>query len=237
MRAAVLQHIWCESPGYYGELLEERGHEIDVYELDEGSPLPDLDGLDLVLVLGGPMSVNDEEGHSFLAPEERWIAEAIGGSIPYFGVCLGAQLLAATLSADVFQGQTPEVGVMAVSATPNGQKDGVLGVLGSDSLVLQWHGDTFDLPEGASLLASSALYPNQAFRWGDTAYGLQFHLEVTGEMIGHWAEIPEYRDSLTQTMGPMGFDLLADDFRRHESTLKASAVAVFSAFLDEVASR
>ena len=132
----------------------------------------------------------------------RAIGEAVRAGVPYFGACLGVQLLAAALGARVYTGAAPEVGLLPVELTPEGRADPVLGALPDGEVTLQWHGDSFDLPEGATLLASSPLYANQAFRFGDCAYGVQFHIEVSLAMAREWAAVPAYAASLERTEGP-----------------------------------
>ena len=122
---------------------------------------------------------------------------------PYWGVCLGVQLLAASLGARVYPGPEPEVGLLPVSMTGEARSDPVFAGAPHELLTLQWHGDTFDLPEGAVRLAGSPAYPNQAFRF-QRAYGVQFHLEVSAEMAREWAEVPEYVASLERTLGSEG---------------------------------
>ena len=132
--------------------------------------------------------------------------------MPFWGVCLGVQLLAASLGAHVYPGAEPEVGLLPVEITTEGRADQVFADAPDDLLTLQWHGDTFDLPDGAVRLAGSPAYPNQAFRFG-AAYGVQFHLEVSREMARDWADVPAYTASLEQTLGP---GLAADFMRRIE---------------------
>ena len=123
--------------------------------------------------------------------------------VPYWGVCLGVQLLAASLGAPVYPGPEPEVGLLPVSLTGEARSDPVFGEAPHELVTLQWHGDTFDLPDGAVRLASSPAYANQAFRF-ERAYGVQFHLEVSAEMAREWAEVPEYVTSLERTLGVDG---------------------------------
>ena len=143
----------------------ERGAEIVRVELDEGDPLPDREAFDAIVAMGGPMSVNDEAEHPWLRARSALIAEAVGRGVPFWGACLGVQLLAASLGAAVYAGPEPEVGVLAVELTDDGAADPVFGRGSGAVLTLQWHGDTFDLPVGAVLLAGSPAYPNQAFRY------------------------------------------------------------------------
>src|SRR5579872_2181479 len=194
MRTLVLQHIACEPPGAYEDVLRERGARIHRVELDEGEPLPDWREFDAIVAMGGPMSVNDEL--DWLIAEKAAIAAAVRAGTPFFGACLGSQLLAASLGARVYAGEAPEVGVLPVTLTDAALADPVFAGLPRELLTLQWHGDTFELPVGAVRLASSPAYPNQAFRWGQRAYAVQFHLEVTEGMACEWAEVPEYERSL-----------------------------------------
>ena len=234
-RATVLQHIRCEPPGIYAEMLTDRGIGIDVIELDEGDELPGWREVDLVLAMGGPMSVHDEAEHAWLAGEKRWIADAVQAGIPYFGVCLGAQLLAASLGAEVFAGSRPEVGVLPVAVTAAARGDPVLGQLGDEFLALQWHGDTFGIPADAVRLAGSAAYQNQAFRFGATAYGVQFHVEVTERMLADWHEVPAYARSAQTVLGVGGFQRLAAEFAAASTAMARSASLLFAGWLDQAA--
>ena len=200
MRVLVLQHIACEPPGVYEDVLRERGAELVRVELDEGDPIPDGE-FDAIVAMGGPMSVNDEASLPWLAGEKRFVAEAVRAGTPYWGVCLGVQLLAASLGARVYPGQEPEVGLLPVELTEDARADPVFGGAPDRLVTLQWHGDTFDLPDGAVRLAGSLAYPNQAFRYAN-AYGVQFHLEVSTEMAREWADVPEYAASLERVLGP-----------------------------------
>ncbi|MGI8421834.1 MAG: type 1 glutamine amidotransferase, partial [Gaiellaceae bacterium] len=181
-RTLVLQHIACEPPGVYEDVLRERGATIHRVELDEGEPLPDWRDFDAIVAMGGPMSVNDEAELPWLRDEKALIGEAVRAGVPCFGACLGVQLLAASLGAEVVPGPAPEVGLLPVFLTDAAASDSVFAPLPHELLTLQWHGDTFALPEGAVLLASSPAYQNQAFRWGRHAYGVQFHRELAREM-------------------------------------------------------
>jgi len=231
-RAVVLQHIRCEPPGLFTGMLADRGIAIETIELDEGGSLPDWREADLVIAMGGPMGAYDEDGHSWLAAEKRWIAAAVRAGTPYFGVCLGAQLLAASLGADVYAGDKPEVGVLQVEVTGDGLADPVFGALGEAFPALQWHGDTFAIPAGAVRLAQSAAYPNQAFRFGEVAYAVQFHVEVTDSMLGEWKLVPAYRQSASAALGPGGLGRLADAFAAERDSMAKSAAGMFGAWLD-----
>ena len=232
MRALVLQHIACEPPGIYEDVLRERGATIHRVELDEGEPLPDWHGFDAIVAMGGPMSVNDEENHPWLVHEKRLIAEAVRAGTPFFGACLGVQLLAASLGGRVYPGHEPEVGLLPVFLTDAAVRDPLFAGLPRELLTLQWHGDTFDLPPGALLLATSPVYPHQAFRWGRSAYGVQFHLEVSMEMASDWGEVPAYADSLESLLGSGSLARLIEDLDRRADELRGYGRRMFERWLD-----
>lgn len=232
MRVLVLQHIACEPPGEYEDVLRERGAEILRVELDEGEPLPPRGEFDAIVAMGGPMSVNDDAEHPWLTDEKRMIGESVRAGTPYWGACLGVQLLAASLGAQVYPGSLPEVGLMNVELTDKAIEDPVFRALPLSLLTLQWHGDTFDLPEGAVRLAGSSTYPNQAFRWGDRAYGVQFHVEVTIDLAQQWARVPEYGAYVDRALGPGSLSGLLHQFGEHESELRSLGRAMFSNWLD-----
>jgi GMP synthase (glutamine-hydrolysing) len=233
LRVLVLQHIACEPPGVYEDVMRERGASIHRVELDEGEPLLEGPGdFDAIVAMGGPMSANDDTELPWLTAEKRLIAAAVRGGTPYFGACLGVQLLAASLGARVYAGPAPEVGLLAVSLTDEGAADPLFAGLPRDILTLQWHGDTFDLPEGAVRLAGSDAYPNQAFRFGRAAYGVQFHLEVSPEMAAGWARVPEYAAYLDRVLGPGSLPGLLRGFAAASPGLMDHARALFERWMD-----
>jgi GMP synthase (glutamine-hydrolysing) len=212
MDVLVLQHIACEPPGAFEDVLAAAGADIHRVELDEGDALPPWQDFVAIVAMGGPMSVNDDAELPWLTAEKQAIADAVRAGVPYWGSCLGVQLLAAALGAPVYAGTQPEVGVLPVTLTDEGQSDPVFAGLPAEFLTLQWHGDTFDVPEGGVLLASSPTFPNQAFRVGRTAYGVQFHVEVTEQMAREWAEVPAYAEYADRVLGAGGIDRLMADF-------------------------
>jgi GMP synthase (glutamine-hydrolysing) len=236
MRVLVLQHIACEHPGVFSEVMRDRGVEQVPVEIDENEPLPDWREFDAVLAMGGPMGAGDDAEHAWLAPEKRLVREAVDEGRPFLGVCLGVQLLAAALDAPVYPAERPEVGLLPVALTPEGRDDPLFAGVEEPLVSLQWHGDTFDLPDGAALLARSPLVPNQAFRARERAYGVQFHLEVTGEMAREWAAVPAYQRSLADTLGEKeGASFIADVEHRADE-LHPAARRLFANWL-EIAAR
>jgi len=152
---------------------------------------------DLVVILGGPMSVNELGKFPYLAEEKSFIKRAIEADKPLLGICLGSQLIASALGAEVYPGKK-ELGWYPLRLTEEGKKDIALSEFPVSFDVFQWHGETFDLPENAILLASSERHKNQAFRIGKS-YALQFHFEVMWDMILDWSKgVPEIRDMITR---------------------------------------
>lgn len=151
-------------------------------------PLPRHDEVDGVVAMGGPMNVDDHEGYPALATEREWLAEAVRRDMPVLGVCLGAQLLARALGAEVRPAERPEIGFATIEVSD--PHDPIVGALAPSTPVFQWHGDVFDLPEGARSLASSAQTECQAFRYGQ-AWGLLFHPEADVDLVESWLRVPE----------------------------------------------
>jgi GMP synthase (glutamine-hydrolysing) len=236
MRVLVLQHVDCEHPGAFSEVMEERAVEAVAIELDHGEPLPDWGDFDALLVMGGPMGACEDDRHPWLADERRLVREAVAGGRGCLGVCLGVQLLAAALGAPIRTLDRPEVGLLPVELTPAGRAHPLFAGLEDPLLSLQWHGDTFDLPDGATLLASSPAAPNQAFEVGERAFGVQFHLEVTEEMARQWSVIPEYRNYIDATLGPERGGAFLVDLERRAGELHPAARRLFSNWLDLAAS-
>lgn len=173
MRAVCLQHVRFEGPGVFKRLLEKYGHCIEQRVVPEAG-LPTSPG-EFLLVMGGPMSVNDAE--PWINEELTFIRQAVNAGVPYLGICLGSQFLAKALGAKVYPGPALEVGMTPIRLTPEGRKDAVFRSVPDPWEVFEWHGEVFDLPSGAAPLAVSDVCP-QAFRFGERAYGILFHAEL-----------------------------------------------------------
>lgn len=193
MSVLALQHVDVERLSLLEEVLAQKGVPARYLALHEGERLPrslgELKDTQAIVVLGGPMGVYEAEKYPWLVDELRFLREALHAGFPVYGLCLGAQLMAAALGARVYPGEAKkEIGWFPVDLTPEAEGDPLLGDEAASFPVFQWHGDTFDIPESAVHLASSARYPNQAFRWGARAYAFQFHLEIGMEDISTWLD-------------------------------------------------
>lgn len=182
MNVHILQHVPFEGPGSFSDWLAARRATVTFTRFFEDPALPDPSGLDLVLAMGGPMSVNDEAELPWLVDEKRFIRRAIELGIPVLGVCLGSQLIASALGARVYPNREREIGWFPVAAAEEAGEGSSFRFPPSID-VFHWHGETFDLPPGAVRLAGSAACENQAFQIGRHAIGLQFHLETTPESL------------------------------------------------------
>jgi GMP synthase (glutamine-hydrolysing) len=187
----VLQHVCHESLGSLGAYFRDAGlpcRHIEVFQ--EIPDRLDVAGAAGLVVLGGPMNVDEVDRYPFLRDEVAWIHEALSAEMPVLGICLGAQLLAKSLGSRVYAGATKEVGWYEVELTPAAAGDPLFAGSHTREVVFQWHGDTFDLPPGAVHLAQSGQCLHQAFRYGRAAYGLQFHVEMTAELLDDWLDDP-----------------------------------------------
>ncbi|MEK6576640.1 MAG: type 1 glutamine amidotransferase [Nitrospirota bacterium] len=202
-KGLIIKHIDIEGPGRLGEFLASKGTPLDYIELENGDHVPENpDDYRFIIILGGPMNVYEEDKYPYLKDEDRFIKDAIKRGTPILGICLGAQLIAKAAGAKVFANPAKEIGWYNVTLTKEGLEDPLFRGLDREFSVFQWHGDTFFIPEGGVMLAGSKLCKNQAFRYR-SAYGLQFHVEVTEGMIKEW--IGSYQgelDSLKEIIDP-----------------------------------
>jgi GMP synthase (glutamine-hydrolysing) len=188
MNVLIVKHVDIEGPGLIEHCLNQRAIPSRIICLETGDSLPGPNGFTHIVLLGGPMNVYEEDRYPFLKGEDLFIKEAIQRGKNILGICLGAQLIAKALGARVTKSPVREIGWSEVSLTEEGSKDRLFAALPKTFPVFQWHEDTFQIPRWGTLLATSPDVPNQAFRYGGNAYGLQFHLEVTKKMIREWTD-------------------------------------------------
>jgi GMP synthase (glutamine-hydrolysing) len=189
----VLQHHEAEPPGLIADVLREAGCAVEV-AWPGRDERPDRRGgpVAALVLMGGPMAVYEAAGLPWMMRELAWLRSALEDGVPILGICLGSQLLAAAGRSEVYRGgRGAEIGWAPIRPTAAGLADPLLGALFDDGAlpevpVFHWHGDTFDLPPGATALAGSARYPQQAFRLGPLAWGLQFHVEVSAAIVEDW---------------------------------------------------
>lgn len=189
MRVYVLQHVPFEELGNIQPWLVQHNAEIHYCRLYANDPLPDVNETDLLIVLGGPMSVNDESHYPWLVAEKAFLAQAIAAEKPIVGICLGAQLIASSQGARIYSNYAKEIGWFDITAVA---ASGDVLPLPATMHVFHWHGETFELPANAVLLASSVACNNQIFQLGQRVIGLQCHLETTADnarsMVLHCAD-------------------------------------------------
>jgi GMP synthase-like glutamine amidotransferase len=193
MSVLILQNIGTEGPGTIGDFLAKSGIGYSIVDLTS-SVFPSAESYDTLVMMGGPMSVNESDIYPYIDAEAELARAFMKKGKKVLGVCLGAQIMAKALGAKVYPGTEKEIGWYDIELTPEGTQDrlmeklvsGPRGDAGRTFKVFHWHGETFDIPAGAVCLAQSVLYPNQAFRYGKNAYAFQFHIEVHRQMIYDW---------------------------------------------------
>ncbi len=229
----VFRHVPHEGLGTLAELFERAGEPyqyLDLYrEVPERFPYESAKAL---VVMGGPMNVYENDLYPFLDFEDDAIRGALERELPVLGICLGSQLLARALGARVRRNPVKEIGWYELRPSPEGAEDALFRHLAPRECVFQWHGDTFDLPLGAVHLASSELCFNQAFRYGERSYGLQFHLEVGEEMIREWLAEPGNDAELLALGGSIDPAAMLAETPRHARRQRQLAEAVFGEWLD-----
>jgi GMP synthase (glutamine-hydrolysing) len=224
----IIQNDEIDTPGTLLHVLKSRGVDICLIKAYESNLPSELDGLSGLIVLGGHMGVYETEKYPFLLEEMALIRSAISDNKPVLGICLGAQLLAGALGASVHPHTLTEIGWMPISLTPKGLSDPLFTGLGETITLLDWHGDTFELPEGADLLATSELCQQQAIRFGKNAYGIQFHLEAELTNITTLVETSPDSMAAAHTDGPT---ILSETSKHFPNMLKLAHI-IFGRWID-----
>jgi len=232
-RILVFQHVPYEPLGALDPLIRGRRHRIKYVNFGR-EPLaePSLQGYQALIILGGPMNIGQEALFPHLDIEKKLILQAIEADIPVLGICLGAQLIASALGANVHPMTNAEIGWYPLHATNQGSADPLFREFGESEPIFQWHAYTFDLPVGATRLITSENCPNQAFKVGSNVYGFQFHLEADLALIQRWLKLPLHQRELEAAHQEGAFDKI---WRQSEINILRSlelSRQVFGGFLD-----
>lgn len=233
----VIRHLAFEDLASFTSVLQANNCQVNYIDAADFALTPEdllqVDVLsdDLLIILGGPISVNDAALFPFIETEINLLKQRITADKPTLGICLGAQLIASALGANVYRGQEKEIGWYKLKLTTAGEQSALRYLNAEHCSMLHWHGETFDLPANAVLLASSEKYPNQAFSYGKNILALQFHPEITQRglekwFIGHIGEIK-------QTDG-VSVEQLREDARRYANQLEVQGELFFNSWLNEV---
>jgi GMP synthase-like glutamine amidotransferase len=233
MRLLVFQHSVLDHPGIMRDFMRADGPSWDAIDWHEDPSRPTLDGYDALIVMGGPQQADEEEQHPWLATEKALIREAaLRRHLPVLGICLGAQLLADATGGRVTRMAEPEIGLLDVALTEAGIEDPLFAGLPETVKTLQWHLHAIDeLPPNGRHLARSPRCEFQAFRVGRAAYGLQFHLEVTAEMVRGTRAFPDYVAALEAGRGAGALERLAVETQKNADTLGRSARGIYDNFV------
>lgn len=222
MRIHTIEHVPFEGPGAIAQYAVARGHALTRTGIFLGEPLPAIEEVDLLVIMGGPMSVHDEDRLDWLRTEKRYLVQAVEAGTRMLGVCLGAQLLAEILGGRVTRNHEREIGWFPVRLTAGGAKSSLFSGFGPEFPAFHWHGETFSIPPGASRVAESGACRHQAFEARGRIVGLQFHLETTPEsmeqLIANCADELEPRTAFVQS---------ADEMRARQGLTSATWTSLF----------
>ena len=232
-RVLVFQHIAIEHPGVFRDFLREDGIEWTSVELDEGESIPDLDDYDALWVMGGPMDVWEDDAYPWLEPERAAIREAVvERKMPFFGFCLGHQLLAQALGGEVGPAKTPEIGILEVELTDAGRVSPIFDGVPEVHSCLQWHSaEVLRTPPGARTLAASRDCAVQALGFAGHAFSIQYHVEITGDTVPQWGAVPEYEQALERAMGKGALAAFETDAAANMADFNRNARRIYDNFM------
>ena len=222
MRILIIKNIGCESPGLIEDILKDNKITYDIINASSRTRYPKLAEYDRFIVLGGPQSANDKTMH--IQKEIGFIKKVVKSNKPYLGICLGAQLLAKALGAEIKVNKEKEIGNYIIEIAKAAKSDNLLRGILHKFNVFEWHGETFDIPKNAVKLAYGSTCSNQAFRY-QKSYGIQFHLEVTPDMLKEWLNLPGYKDELKQ-QGVNVFKFTEEFVRNYPNYKKTCSILI-----------
>lgn len=232
MKILVCQHVPHELLGTLDPQLRKKGFRIRYANFGRFPHLePSLDGYDGLILLGGPMNVGDDASYPHLTTEKRLVVDAFKRDIPVLGICLGSQIIADALGAPVIKNTAREIGWHPLATTEHSKTDPLLKHLVAGDHVFHWHGYKFGVPSSAVRLAASQMTENQAFRYGDKVYALQFHLEVDEHCVERWMKVPDNVAELHDTHGSDGPELLRAGTKKHLGRQRQLSELVFGEFI------
>ncbi len=228
----IIKHIDIEGPGTLGEFLDNKKIPYRIIDLGAGQALPDdPKEYQAVVVLGGPMNVDEELQYPWLVAENKFIQKVLADRVPFLGICLGSQLLAKAAGAKVGKSPVKEIGWYNVQLTKTGAKDPLFQGFKENEPVYHWHGDMFEIPSSGTLLATAQGCPHQALKVGTNAYGLQFHVEVTDVSIKEWCDeyaqndLPGRREHIK---------VMIDGYKKYEQQFRSQANRIYENFLNMI---
>ncbi|HAC79112.1 MAG TPA: GMP synthase [Deltaproteobacteria bacterium] len=228
----VCQHVAHELLGTLDPMVRAQGFRVRYVNFGRNpDEQPNLEGYAGLILLGGPMNVGQADTHPHIHTEKALVRRALELQIPVLGICLGAQIIAAELGANVGPARQKEIGWSDISLTEAGRQDVLLRHFRETERIFQWHSDTFSLPSGATLLARGDECENQAFRFGDRIYGLQFHLEVDQPMIERWLRIPDLLGEIADLENDLCPERILEETTRQISRTQDLAQKTFSDLL------
>jgi len=229
----VFQHVAHKILGTLNPTLKEHGLKIRYVNFERDPEItPAIDKYNGLIILGGHMGVYEAERYKHIKIEMKLIEEALKKNIPILGICLGAQMLAHVLGANVKQSTEKEIGWYDITLTNEGQKDPIFSHFQKREKLFQLHGDTFDIPKSAVHLASSDLLPSQAFRYGEKVYGMQFHLEVDQAMIHRWLENKQNQHEIIQSNGKFSIEQIRNETEHYISHSMDLSRKTFTKFIE-----